>query len=61
MIDITKAEAFMIREAGLGHDVHMSSRSHGKNAKSYFLTTSPKAMKLLNQYRKDHTCSVERE
>ena len=58
MIDITRCEAMMLREAGRGHDVHMSSRQHKSRSKTYFLTTSPKSMKLLNEYRKAHTLEV---
>ena len=58
MIDITRAEADMLRSAGLGNDVHMSSQSHKGRRKTYFLTTSPKAMKALNNYRKNHTLEI---
>lgn len=54
MIDITAAEAKMLRDRGCGHDVHLSSRSHKSSHKSYFLTTSPKSMRILNEYRKSH-------
>ena len=52
MIDISADEARMLRENGRGADVHMSGSTHKSRLKSYFLTTSPKSMKLLNEYRK---------
>ena len=58
MIDITRDEADMLRKAGRGNDVHMSSRQHKSRSKTYFLTTSPKSMKLLNEYRKAHLLEV---
>ena len=58
MIDITRSEAIMLRKAGRGHDVHMSSRQHKSRSKTYFLTNSTKSMKLLNEYRKVHTLEV---
>lgn len=60
MIDITKDEAQMLRAAGLWEDVHMSNRQHKSKNKTYFLTTSPKAMRILNEYRKLHTNEVYR-
>ena len=51
MITITKAEAAYLRDNGRSIDVHMSSRSKNSNGKRYFLTTSYKSMKLLNEYR----------
>lgn len=58
MIDITRKEADMLRKAGRMNDVHMSSQSHKSRQKTYFLTTSPKSMKILNEYRKLHTLEV---
>lgn len=58
MINITQAEAKMLRDAGRGADVHMSSRQHKSKSKTYFLTTSPKSMRILNEYRKLHTAEV---
>lgn len=54
MIDITRQEAEYLRNNGVSNDVHMSSRSHKSRSKTYFLTTSPKAMKLLKKYRSGH-------
>jgi len=54
MIDISRVEADYLRAAGVGNDVHMSSRNHKSRSKTYFLTTSPKAMKLLRKYREQH-------
>lgn len=54
MIDISAREAKMLRDRGRSDDVHLSSRSHNSSHKSYFLTTSPKSMRILNEYRKSH-------
>ena len=61
MIDITKQEAEYLRNSGVANDIHMSSRSHGAKAKTYFLTTSPKAMRLLKQYRSGHITTGTKE
>ena len=58
MIDITRKEADMLRAAGRGKDIHMSSQSHKSKQKTYFLTTSSKSMKLLDEYRKLHTLEI---
>ena len=48
----------MLRENGRGHDVHMSSRNKKSRGKRYFLTTSFKSMKLLNEYRDSRTIEI---
>lgn len=58
MISITGEEAKMLRENGRGHDVHMSSRNKKSRGKRYFLTTSFKSMKLLNEYRDSRTIEI---
>ena len=58
MIDITAREAKMLRDRGRSEDVHLSSRSHKSSHKSYYLTTSPKSMKILNEYRKNHVLEI---
>ena len=58
MIVISKEEAHMLRDAGRGSDVHMSSRSKKSRGKRYFLTESYKSMKLLNDYRNERTIEV---
>lgn len=55
MIDITKNEAKYLASMGRGVDIHTSSRTHGSKKISHFVTTSPKTMKLLSEYRKQHT------
>lgn len=51
MIKITKNEAEYLRANGLFYDVHMSSSTHKSKAKRYYMTTSPKAMRLLKKYK----------
>ena len=58
MISISAEEAKMLREHGRGEDVHMSSRNKKSRGKRYFLTTSYKSMKLLNDYRSKRTIEV---
>ena len=57
MIDISKDEAKYLASKGRQVDIHSSSRTHGAKKISYFITTSPKTMKLLLDYRKKHTIS----
>ena len=52
MIHISQEEAFMLRGAGRGEDVHMSSRDKKSNGKKYFATESFKTVKLLDKYRR---------
>ena len=62
MIDITKHEAKYLASMGRRVDIHSASRTHGSKKISYFITTSPKTMKLLDEYRKSHTsCVTERK
>ncbi len=58
MIDISRAEADYLRKSGRGNDVHMANQRHKSHAKKYFVTTSPKTMRLLEDYRKQHTLEV---
>lgn len=58
MIDITKEEAKYLASKGRQSDIHISSRTHGSSKKSYFITTSPKTMKILTEYRKKHITST---
>ena len=51
MISISRAEADFLRDNQRGHDVHVVNRDHKSRGKRYYLTTSPKSMKLLNDYR----------
>lgn len=58
MIRISKDEAAMLRKAGRGEDVHMSSRDKKSNGKRYFATQSYKTMKLIEKYRTDQVCDL---
>ena len=58
MIDITKEEAKYLASKGRQVDIHSSSRTHGAKKISHFVTTSPKTMKLLLEYRKKHTIAT---
>jgi len=58
MIDITKDEAKYLASKGRQDDIHSSSRTHGAKKISHFVTTSPKTMKLLLDYRKKHTIAT---
>ena len=51
LIQISKDEAEYLRSNGLWYDVHMSSRNKKSKGKRYYMTTSPKASKLLDKYR----------
>lgn len=61
MIDVSRAEAMYLREHGRGKDVYVSGKNHGSNGHSFFITTSHKTMKLLNEYRKQHNQGVTKE
>ena len=52
LIKIEADEAAYLRENGQAFDVHMTSATHKSKAKKYYLTTSPRSMKLLDKYRK---------
>ena len=58
LLKISKAEAFYLRDHGRWNDVHMSSQTHKKRGKRYWLTTAPKSMKLLEQFRKQEILEV---
>ena len=51
MVQISKEEAFMLRKAGRGDDVHMSSCCKKARGKRYYATESFKTMKLLDKHR----------
>lgn len=51
MIPINKREAEYVRRHGREKDVHMSSMCKKSRGKRYWLTESPKSMKLLEDYR----------
>ena len=57
MINVSRAEAEMLRERGRGHDVYVANRGASRS-KTYFVTTSNKTMKLLNEYRNQHNQEV---
>ena len=58
MIDITKEEAKYLASRGCQNDIHSASRTHGAKKISHFVTTSPKTMRLLMDYRKKHTIAT---
>lgn len=51
MIKISADEAKFLRSKNRSQDIHMSSATHKSRAKVYYLTTSPKSMRLLEEYR----------
>lgn len=51
LILISKKEAEFLRKNGRSDDVHVSSKNHKSGSKRYYLTTAPKSMKLLENYR----------
>ena len=51
LIKISQDEAKYLRENGRESDIHMASQCHKGRAKTYYLTTSYKSMKLLEKYR----------
>ena len=56
LLKISKAEAFYLRDHGRWNDVHMSSATHKAKRKRYWMTASPKSVKLLNLYRENEKC-----
>ena len=58
MIKISADEAKFLRSKNRGHDVHMSSATHHAKAKRYYLTTSPKSVRLLDEYRNSKTVTT---
>jgi hypothetical protein len=53
MIKISSKEAEFIRSKKLGYLVHISSPTHKSRSKRYYLTEDPRALRLLNAYRKE--------
>lgn len=53
MIKISSKEAEFIRSKRLGYLVHISSPTHKSRAKRYYLTEDPRALRLLNTFRKE--------
>lgn len=51
MISITKKEAEYIRDAGYKRYVKLSSRTHKKGSKHYWLVENPKVLKALENWR----------
>ena len=59
MILITRREADYMRENKMGRFVHVSSKTHKSRGKVYYLTENPKALEMLNDYKKSITVAVE--
>lgn len=63
MIQISKQEAFYLREKGRDKDIIVSSKTHHGKAKRYYLTESKASLKLLNKYRENgilvRNCRIE--
>ena len=51
MVEINRKEAEMLRKAGFGGYVHMSSKTHKSRSKRYYLTEAKTPMDLLEYYR----------
>lgn len=58
LIKISANEAKYIRDHGQGHCVHMSSKTHKSSGKRYWMTSSPRAMKLLKEYKERELIEV---
>ncbi len=53
LIKITKDEAEYLRKQRMGYLIHISSATHKGKAKRYYMTEDKKAMRTLQNYRKN--------